>query len=126
VTANLLYIEDDPSNIALLRRLIQHRPHVHLTIAMTVADGITATLTEPPDLILLDNRLPDGTGTDVLRQITTNTLTATIPVVILSGDTGRSTTIELLALGATQLIHKPIDVHELLTIIDHHIPVRGG
>ncbi len=41
-----------------------------------------------PDLILLDNRLPDGTGREVLVRLKSSATTAGIPVVIVSGDSG--------------------------------------
>jgi CheY-like chemotaxis protein len=83
VTA-LTYNQD---NIFLLQRMFKHRrPDIQLHTAMTGRDGIKAAIDGQPALILLDNRLPDTSGEQVLLQLATAPATAAIPVVILSGD----------------------------------------
>ena len=62
----MLYIEDNEDNISLVRALLKRRPQIELHIAMTGRDGIQAAVNKQPGLILLDNRLPDATGREVL------------------------------------------------------------
>jgi DNA-binding response OmpR family regulator len=90
-------------------------------VATNGRDGINAAIGEQPALILLDNRLPDATGTDVLHQLASAKATAGIPVVIVSGDSGQATASELLALGASGFLAKPFDIHELIAI-DRYLP----
>src|ERR1700679_2110232 len=94
----VLYIEDNPDSIRLVERLIARRPHTKLRVATNAHDGIKAAIEEKPDLILLDNRLPDATGSDVLRRLASSPTTATIPVAILTGDASRETADELILL----------------------------
>ena len=83
----VLCIDDNQDNIFLLERLFKRRcPDVQLHTAMTGRDGIGAAIDHQPTLILLDNRLPDLNGEQVLRQLAATQATAAIPVVILSGD----------------------------------------
>ena len=82
----LLYIEDDDNNISLVEALLKRRPHIELRVAMNGRDGVRAAIDNRPDLILLDNRLPDATGSEILRELTSTSATATIPVVVLSSD----------------------------------------
>ena len=118
----VLYIDDNQDNIFLLQRLFKHRrPDIQLHTAMTGRDGIRAAIDDQPTLILLDNRLPDTNGEQVLLQLATAPATAAIPVVILSGDSDPATVNELLAAGAADFLVKPFDIQELLAIIGRYL-----
>ncbi len=117
----LLYIEDDDNNISLVQALLKRRPQIELLVAMNGRDGVQAAIDKQPALILLDNRLPDATGAEVLRQLAAAEATAGIPVVIISGDSiGIGD--ELLAIGAAEFLVKPFDIHQFLAVIDRYIP----
>jgi signal transduction histidine kinase/CheY-like chemotaxis protein len=118
----ILYIEDDPANIRLLQRALTRRPHTRLLTAETARDGLQLATTARPALILLDNRLPDGTGSQVLRELAAHQATAAIPVVVISGDSGRGAAETFLASGAAGFLPKPFDLRELLATLDHHLP----
>jgi CheY-like chemotaxis protein len=119
----VLYIEDSQDNIAIVRRLLKRaRPDIQLHAALTGADGTRAAAGDQPDLILLDNRLPDASGEQVLRDLAASPATSAIPVVILSGDSGQVTVSGLLAAGAADFLAKPFDIHELLAIIRRYLP----
>jgi CheY-like chemotaxis protein len=120
----VLYIEDNPHNIHLIERLLARRPHIQLLTAGTARDGVGTATARRPALILLDNRLPDATGSTVLRQLSGDEATAGIPVVIVSGDSSRQATDELLASGAAEFLPKPFDIHQFLATIDRYVP--GG
>jgi DNA-binding response OmpR family regulator len=120
VTNAVLYIEDDPNNVTLVGRILTRRPNLRLLIATTAHDGLDLAQSGSPRLILLDRRLPDMLGSDVLRRLKASTLTAAIPVVVLSGDTGRHHTDELMELGAAEFLPKPFDIHQLVTLIDRY------
>lgn len=118
----VLYIDDNEDNIFLLKRLFKRkRPDIQLRTAMTGDAGVRVALDDLPALILLDNRLPDASGEQVLRQLAAAPATAAIPVVILSGDSNPATVDELLAAGAADFLGKPFDVHQLLTIIGRYL-----
>ena len=118
----VLYIDDNQNNILLVQRLCERRcPDVQLHTAVTGRDGIRAAIDDQPTLILLDNRLPDTTGEEILRHLAATPATATIPVVILSGDSGQLTVNELLAAGAADFLAKPFDIHQLLAMIGRYL-----
>ena len=118
----VLYIDDDEDNIFLVRRLFQRKcPDIQLHTAMTGHDGVRVAIDDQPALILLDNRLPDATGEQVLRNLAAAPATAAIPVVILSGDSHPATVNELLAAGAADFLGKPFEAHQLLAILGRYL-----
>jgi CheY-like chemotaxis protein len=117
----MLYIEDEENNVNLVQALLRRRPQVELHVAMTGRDGIQAATDTQPGLILLDNRLPDATGAEVLHELTSAPATAAIPVVILSSDTADQID-DLLASGAAEAVGKPFDIHQFMAIIDRYLP----
>jgi CheY-like chemotaxis protein len=117
----MLYIEDNENNISLVEALLRRRPQIELHIAMTGRDGVQAALDKKPGLILLDNRLPDATGGEILRELASAAATAAIPVVVLSSDSGEMID-ELLASGAAESVAKPFDIHQFMAIIDRYLP----
>jgi two-component system, sensor histidine kinase and response regulator len=120
VTNAVLYIEDDPDNITLVARMLTRRPNLRLLSATNAHDGLELAQSTSPGLILLDRRLPDMLGSEVLRRLKASTLTAAIPVIVLSGDSGRHHTDELRELGAAEFLAKPFDIHQLMTLIDRY------
>ena len=117
----MLYIEDNENNISLVEALLKRRPHIELHIAMTGREGIQAAVDKQPGLILLDNRLPDATGGEILRELASVAATAGIPVVMLSSDADEILD-ELLASGAAESVAKPFDIHQFMAIIDRYLP----
>ena len=120
----MLYIEDDDNNISLVEALLRRRPHIELQVAMNGRDGVQAAIDNRPDLILLDNRLPDATGSEILRKLTSTSATAAIPVVVLSSDVDELID-QLLANGAAEAVPKPFDIHLFMAMIDRYFPATG-
>jgi CheY-like chemotaxis protein len=85
------------------------------------AASAVAAIEGQPALILLDNRLPDAMGDDVLRQLAADQSTARIPVIVVSGDSARETASELRALGAVDFLAKPFDIHQFLSTVGHYL-----
>jgi CheY-like chemotaxis protein len=119
----VLYIDDNQDNIFLLRRQFRRScPDIALYTAMTGGEGVKAAIDERPALILLDNRLPDTNGEQVLRELATIPATAAIPVVILSADSSPVIIKELIAAGAADFLAKPFDGPQLLAILGRYLP----
>jgi CheY-like chemotaxis protein len=117
----MLYIEDDENNISLVKAVLRRRPRIELHVAMNGKDGVRAAIDMRPGLILLDNRLPDATGGEILRELTSSSDTAAIPVVVLSGDSDEAIE-ELLASGAVESVAKPFSIHQFIGIVDRYLP----
>ncbi|MEX2279976.1 MAG: CHASE3 domain-containing protein, partial [Acidimicrobiia bacterium] len=113
----VIYIEDNPSNVDLIERILAFRSHISLEVAMQGRLGLDLIGQHHPDLVLLDLHLPDMDGKDVLEEMRADPVTRHIPVLIISADASPGQIQRLLDAGATGYVTKPIDVLELL----HHI-----
>jgi CheY-like chemotaxis protein len=93
-------------------------------VATNGRDGVQAAIDEQPALILLDNRLPDATGSEILREFASLPATTGVPVVILSSDADELIAL-LIAEGATEAVPKPFDIHKFIAVIDRYLPRPG-
>ncbi|MGE0447592.1 MAG: response regulator [Vicinamibacterales bacterium] len=118
VSGNILYIEDNSSNVRLMERMLARRPGLQLTHVTHGRAGIDAVRANQPDLVLLDMHLPDMSGEDVLRAIWEDPATRPIPVVILSADATPGLPHRLRAAGARGFLGKPLNVKQVLAAID--------
>jgi signal transduction histidine kinase/CheY-like chemotaxis protein len=118
---SLLLIEDNLSNLTLVERILESRPHVTVISAMQGGLGLDLARQHRPDLILLDLHLPDVPGHEVLHRLRADPETTHIPVVIVSADATEGRIRRLKDAGALDYLTKPIDVRRLLELVDAHL-----
>ena len=114
----VLYIEDNLSNLQLVEQVLRLRPAVRLIPAMRPQLGLDLAAEHDPGLLLLDLNLPDMSGQEVLRRLRAEPRTANVPVVIHSADARPSLIQELLDRGVRAFLPKPLNVRELLGLVD--------
>ncbi|HWI03779.1 MAG TPA: response regulator, partial [Acidimicrobiales bacterium] len=114
----VLYIEDNPSNLRLIERILARRGDVDVVSAMQGRFGIELARQHHPSLILLDLHLPDINGEEVLRRLVDDPLTSSIPVVMVTADATAGQVQRLLSAGASAYLTKPLDVARLLGLLD--------
>lgn len=125
ISGKLLYIEDNYSNIELVKQVLgKHRPGINLIIEMLGENAVNFAIEYKPDLILLDLDLPDLHGGEVLKRIRADKNTNSIPIIVLSADALPKQIEKLLKMGAKNYITKPFDVEELLNVIDKTITMK--
>jgi PAS domain S-box-containing protein len=112
----VLYIEDNPANVEVLRGMLLARPQVRLEVATLGLDGIEAVRRLRPDLILLDMQLPDINGLELLRHLMAGS--PRIPVVVISADASAQRHDQALALGARDYVTKPLALGSFLQLLD--------
>jgi CheY-like chemotaxis protein len=115
---DVLYIEDDPANFALVQRILEERPDVKLLQAVRGEIGLALAESHSPKLILLDLNLPDIHGSEVLRRVQQNAATMHIPVVVISADATSSQIERLLSAGARNYLTKPFSIEPFLAVVD--------
>jgi CheY-like chemotaxis protein len=112
-----LYIEDDATNVEVMRGMLAHRPQIALT-RRTGLEGIDLATRQPPQLILLDIDLPDIDGLEVLRRLKSDARVSHLPVVVVSSHAMGHEVQAALARGAADFLPKPLDLAALLLAID--------
>ncbi|RDI75718.1 Response regulator receiver domain [Gaiella occulta] len=113
----VLCVEDDEVSGLLVRRVLERRPDVRLLVARGGEEGIAIAEAQRPDLVLLDLRLPDVDGEEVLRRLRVGPAWP-LPVVIVSGDAQLPRAAALEQAGASGYLSKPVDVERLLALVD--------
>lgn len=111
----VLVIEDDLETAKLFEKYL-HSKDYKLLISQTAKDGLINAKKYHPDLILLDILLPDKSGWELLRELKTDVVTKSIPVIICSiqKDINRA-----FSLGAIDILEKPINVNKLQQVIQN-------
>src|SRR5258708_35867985 len=111
----VLLIDDDPALIPEQVRQAFPAPRYRVEVAGTGADGLARVRAGPPDVILLDLRLPDQPGLEVYQQI--RQIDARIPVIFVTLAKGADTAIEAMKQGAYDYLFKPLDLHQLRRVV---------
>jgi CheY-like chemotaxis protein/signal transduction histidine kinase len=117
----LLYIEDNAANVRLMERVLARRPGVTMIQAARGGEAFDLVRQHRPELVLLDVQLPDMSGAEVLRQLRMQPEWRDVPVVILTADATPGLASQFTALGATAFLTKPLDVAQILGMIDQSL-----
>jgi PAS domain S-box-containing protein len=109
----VVYIEDNPSNIAFMQEVIEEFSHVQLVTAPTAEIGIEIVRTRRPDLVLMDINLPGMNGIEATQKLREWPETRDIPVVALTAAAimGESQRKEIAVFD--RYLTKPLKVDEL-------------
>ncbi len=112
------YVEDNETNVEVMRGILAQRPQVELQVSITGLDGLAAIRARRPDLILLDMHLPDISGMELLRHLKQDPHTEGIPIVVVSADALAQQIDAAFEAGCTHYLTKPVNVAELLAVLD--------
>jgi CheY-like chemotaxis protein len=109
----VLCIEDHPVNMELLEAMLAGLPGVRLLKAVTGREGVRLAKAEQPDLVLLDMRLPDISGLEVVRELSELISQGLLRVVLLTGESFSMDVVKAMSLGAHDYWHKPLTVERV-------------
>lgn len=120
---NVLYIEDNPDNMMLVKRVLETAGH-NLFQAATGIDGLAIAEKEAVDLILLDINLPDVDGYEIARRLRRSAKPdlAYIPIIAITANALKGDAENALAAGCDVYMSKPINIHELRARVEGFIP----
>jgi two-component system, NtrC family, nitrogen regulation response regulator NtrX len=113
--AHRILIVDDEENIGLSLKLILEREGYRVTHVRSVRDFLATALRA--DAYLVDVRLPDGSGIDVLKKIRETSLE--VPVVMISGQATIADAVEATRSGAFDFLEKPLGREKVLLTLRH-------
>jgi signal transduction histidine kinase/CheY-like chemotaxis protein len=113
----LLLVEDNLANFKVIQALLSEREHIELLPAMTGRLGLELAREHRPDLVLLDQHLPDMTGAEVLHRLKADPETRDLPIVVVSADATPGQIRRMLALGADDYLTKPLSLPRFLEVV---------
>jgi CheY-like chemotaxis protein len=121
--SNILYIEDNPDNMMLVKRALEARGY-HLFQAMNGMDGVAKAEAEEVDLILLDINLPDIDGYEVARRLRQSGKPALVyvPIIAVTANALKGDAEKALAAGCDVYMSKPINIRELWARVEAFVP----
>jgi two-component system response regulator AtoC len=123
MTASVLIIDDQPSILQSMEVFFQMRSwKVHT--APDGKRGIALARKVRPDLVVLDIRLPDIDGLDVLKELRSRAPDA--EVIMITAHQDMESTIQAIKSGAFDYLHKPIDIDEMDSVLKRLHAVRAA
>jgi len=120
--ARVLVVDDVPTNIRLLTRVLADEHDV--MAATSGEDALLLAGRELPDLILLDVEMPDLDGYAVCRQLKSSPSTSSIPVIFVTARTDEADEVEGLRLGAVDYITKPFREAIVRARVQTHLELK--
>ncbi|MBX3157745.1 MAG: PAS domain S-box protein [Deltaproteobacteria bacterium] len=114
----IVYIEDNPSNIAFMEDLLGDLPGVALRTAPTAEIGLELVRAHRPDVVILDINLPGMSGFDAIQRLKEWPETKAIPVIGLSAAALLRDTSRAADAGFHRYLTKPVKVDELMSTLE--------
>lgn len=122
--ADILAIDDTPENLALLSQMLTEKGYKvrSVTKGSTAIRGANAA---PPDLILLDVKMPEMNGYEVCQHLKSHERTRDIPIIFISALGDVFDKVRAFQVGGVDYITKPFQVEEVLARLDTHLTIRN-
>lgn len=123
VPDKILIAEDEPATRLIFATILQDKGY-DVTTCENGRECIELIKNEKFDTIILDIRMPDMDGFEVLKVLKSNPETNNIPVIIISGNTEPQTIKRAFDEGATEFIAKPVNLEELLVRVSNVLKIK--
>ncbi len=114
----VVYVEDNPSNIAFMRELVEDLASVELMTAPTAEIGLPLIRAHQPAVVIMDINLPGMSGFDAVKQLLEWPETRDIPIIGLSAAALIKDTTRAKDAGFYRYLTKPVKVAELMAVLE--------
>jgi PAS domain S-box-containing protein len=114
----ILYVEDNPANVAFMRDVLSEFDGIELVSAPTGERGIALARLRTPDVIIMDINLPGMSGLEALAVLRSSPRTAAIPVIALTAAASDRDRLRGSEAGFYRYLTKPVKVDELISTLD--------
>ncbi|MDQ4124077.1 MAG: response regulator [Actinomycetota bacterium] len=120
--SGVILVVDDEPDLRLLVRMTLEGNGYEVEEASTAAEAVRQALAVKPALILLDIRLPDAEGFEVLKTLKRTPEVAATPVVMMSAHSSPPTLRKAEVIGSHDYLIKPFKHDALLALVEKHLP----
>ena len=111
--AKVLIVDDSPTEVHVLQTMLTKNGH-DVVVATSGEQGVEMAKAESPDLILMDVVMPGMNGFQATRQISKNTETSSIPVIMVTTKDQETDKVWAMRQGARDYIVKPVQEKALI------------
>ncbi len=118
-----MIVDDAPENLDLLQDILEIKGY-RVAAFPGGQTALNAAVKNPPDLILLDIRMPEMNGFEVCRHLKADETLREIPVLFVSGLTATADKVKAFAAGAVDYVTKPFQCEEVLSRVATHLRLR--
>jgi diguanylate cyclase (GGDEF)-like protein len=122
---NILIVDDTPDNLRVLSASLTERGY-QVRCAKSGTMALITAKKEPPDLILLDIKMPQMDGYQVCEKLKTDEPTRNIPVVFLSALDDVVDKVKAFTIGGVDYITKPFQIEEIVVRIEHQLALQAA
>lgn len=123
---NILFIEDDAMNRRVVRDMLDVAGAT-MAEAADAEEGLERIESEVFDVILVDLRMPGMDGMEVIRRIRArDDAKAELPIIVVTADTALDLRERCLAIGADEVLFKPVAMDALFEAIGRVLALRSG
>ena len=117
----VLVIDDSLMLLSFVKEILSEANY-EVATAATAEEGLTAAANDPPDLILLDYVLPDMKGDEVCQRLTDNAVTASVPIVYMSGFGSDLQPDQIKNANVIGSLNKPFTSDLLIKTVENYMP----
>ena len=122
--AKILVVDDEPGNVRVLERLLRGSGFKNITSTSNGYTSLELYRTYQPDLLLLDIKMPEFSGFDVMKALSAGNQDDYLPILVLTAQMDPNIRLQALKAGAKDFIQKPFDIGEILARIQNILEVR--
>lgn len=123
-TPSILVVDDTVANLDLLSGMLRERGYEPRPIPSGRL-ALAAARAEPPDLILLDIKMPEMDGFEVCERLKADEVLKDIPVIFTTALTDTAEKVKAFSLGAVDYVTKPFQVEEVEARVRTHLGIRS-
>jgi two-component system response regulator RegA len=123
IDESLLIVDDDEVFARVLERAMKKR-FARVFVANTVERAVSLAREEKPNKIVLDLKIHQSSGLDIIEQLCA--VSPAVAIVVLTGYSSIATTVEAIKLGAVNYLCKPVNADELLQAFDDSPPGQSA
>lgn len=121
---NILVVDDTLANLDLLSQILGGEGY-EVRAARSGAAAIRSIFLAPPDLILMDMRMPGMDGVETCRQLKANPVTCNIPIIFISAADDLQSKLEAFEAGGADYVTKPFQPEEVLVRVHTHLALMS-
>jgi sigma-B regulation protein RsbU (phosphoserine phosphatase) len=120
---SILIVDDTPANLRLLSQMLAEQGY-HVRPVLDGPLALAAVRADPPDLILLDIRMPEMDGYQVCEHLKADAQTRDIPIIFISALDATQDKVRAFHTGGVDYVTKPFQAAEVLARVETHLALR--